>query len=256
MHERRNLIAILAFCASVVWVCFAWLVAPDYAPNLPPGVATHQWLSLGVTIIMLALLVYYLKFEDKLPDDLARVTAGNYLEREGLCFMPVVRVREDKAGHLLAEISLYYQNRYSGECEVVIHMRPANHGFASHRGAPDVHFAFRCPGGGFGVVHQPVGVPPEHQGEVVEVLIGAAVRYPKTHGTELRSHRGQRCGTFNVDWELAYRQTQHELGGEIVLRDPATIHLTMPEGVAAGVSRAEFTVESLDAHAEARRAVG
>lgn len=256
MHERRNLIAILAFCISLGWLFFAWLVAPDYAPDLPPGLGVHQWASTGTAVALLALLLYYLKFEDKLPDDLARITAGHYLEREGLCFMPVMRVREDDRGHLLAEISLYYQNRYGNECEVVIHMRPANHGFASHRGASDIHFAFRCPGGGFGVVHQPVGVPTEHQGEVVEVQIAAAVRYPKTHGTELRSHRGSPCGTFNVDWELAYRQTQHELGGEIILRDPATIHLTMPEGVAAGIARAEFTVETLTSPGEARRAVG
>ncbi|MBX3364848.1 MAG: hypothetical protein KF866_08800 [Phycisphaeraceae bacterium] len=255
MHERRDTLVIVCFCVALAWAFFAWLIAPDYYKHLYPSVGVHQSLSLGVSLVLLAALVYYLKIQDKLPDRLGPLTAGHYLEQDGLCFMPLVRVREDGQGHLLAEISLYYQNRYSNECEAVIHLRPVQQAFYSHKGARDVHFAFRCLGGEFGVVHQPVAVPAEFEGEGVEVLVGAAVRYPKTHGSVLRSRRGEPCGTFHVDWEKAYRQSRHELGGEIELKNPAKIHLAMPERVAHSLTRSEFVVETLDAP-EVKRAVG
>lgn len=251
MHERRDTAIIVLFCLAATWALFSWLIAPDYVKGLPPSVSFHQTLSSAVTLILLAALIYFLKVQDKLPDRLSRLTAGHYLEQDGLCFMPLVRVRQDGRGHNIAEISLYYQNRFGGECEAVIHMRPKDRAFFSHRGAADVHFAFRCDGGGFGVVHQPVAVRTECQGEAVEVLVAAAVRYPKTHGSVLRSRKGEPCGTFSVDWEQAYRQSKHELGGEIDLHDPTLLHLAMPEGVAHDIARSEYVVENLGAaHAQ------
>ncbi len=95
----------------------------------------------------------------------------------------------------------------------------------------------------------------EFEGEGVEVQVAAAVRYAKTPGTMLRSKKGEPCGTFQVDWEKAYRQSRHELCGEIALDHPTTIHLAMPEGVTHSVSRTEFVVETLDAP-ELKRAAG
>ncbi len=129
MHERRDMFVITAFCVALAWAFFAWLIAPDYFKNLYPTVQVHQTLSAGIALVLLAALVYYLKIQDRLPDKLSPLTAGHYLEQDGLCFMPLVRVREDGHGHLVAEISLYYQNRFGNDCEAVIHLRPMQQAF-------------------------------------------------------------------------------------------------------------------------------
>jgi len=243
-HQKTFWAALLVLVSG--WGVFAWLVAPDYVPSLRPSVAAHQWSSLGVAGLAGVGAIYCLKIRDRLPDELARTAGGMCFEQDGLCFCPVVRVRERRAGLPHAEICLYYQSRYSGPCEAVVHLRPKVAGaFYSHRGARDLHFAFRCGPGGFGVVHQPVAVPEAHQGKSVEVLLAAAVRWPKTHRAKLRSRCGQPVGWFAVDWQLAYRQSEHELGGELELHDPASVTLRMPDGVVADLKRAEYFIEPL-----------
>lgn len=248
MHERRNMALVVLLCLAVLWAAFAWVVAPDYAASIKPSLAFHQNAALGVSLVLVAAVVYVLKFQDKLGDDLAHVAGGRYYEQDGLCFMPLVRITKTKKGHQRAEISLYYQNRYRGMCEAVIHIRPSNRAFFSHHGARDIHFAFQARPGAFGVIHQPIAVGTEHQGEVIEVQIAAVVRFPKTRGQRLRSHEGMPVGTFQVDWALAYRQTEHELGGDIELIKPAVLHMTMPESVLHDIERGEYTKETI-AHA-------
>jgi len=243
---RRTLFSVLLI-VSLGWGVFAWAVAPDYLPNVAPSVTAHQWASLGMLGLLGFGSLYEFKLRDQLRDQLSAVTGGVFYEQDGLCFMPLVRVREGDGEKRRAEICLYYQNRFSGPCETVVHLRPTVAGaFYSHRGARDLHFAFRCPPGGFGVIHQPVAVPESHQGESVPVQLAAAVRWPNTHRKQLRSKKGQPVGWFAVDWQLAYRQSKHELGGEIELHEPATIHLTMPERVVTDVKRAEYFNEPLE----------
>lgn len=252
MRETQQNVLIAAVILSMMWAIFAWLIAPDYAQSLGTSAAVHEWGSAGALILSLGAFVYYTRLKDKLGDELAKVTAGHYFERDGLCFMPVVRVRPSKASMGLsrpdrAEISLYYQSRFAGPCEAVIHIRPKERAFWSHKGARDVHFAFRVPPGGFGVIHQPIAVDEQFEGEPVEIEIAAATNWPKTHRERLRSRQGTPVGTFEVDWALAYRQSKHELCGEIELHDPATMHLTMPEHVSHEVSKSEYTNETLKA---------
>lgn len=246
MHEYRNFTLIVLFCLATLWGFFAWLVAPNYFQSIQPSLAAHQYASISAFALLGGVLVYVLKFEDRMDDRLQEVTMGRYYEQDGLCFVPVVRVQPTKSGNR-AEISLYYQNRYSGTAEAVIHMRPPEKAFYSHRGARDVHFAFRCQPGAFGVIHQPVAVPHQFQGEIVEVELAAAVRWPFGKGDQLRSHRGEAVGTFDVDWAVAYRQSRHELGGEIELKNPAKIRLTLPELVEEDIARAEYINETLAA---------
>lgn len=245
MHERRDTALIVLLCLALAWAVFAWVIAPDHASGIRPSVDFHKHASLGVSLVMVAAAVYFIKIKDKLDDDLASVSGGRYYEQDGLCFIPLVRIATDKQGRQRAEISLYYQNRYSGVCEAVIHMRPDHSAFFSHRGARDVHFAFQARPGAFGVIHQPVAVDKAHQGEQVGVKVAAAVRYPKTRGQQLRSRTGMPVGSFQVDWALAYRQTDHELGGEIELHDPVTLHLTMPDSVLDDIDRGEYIKETI-----------
>ncbi len=243
MHERRNLVVTLLLIASSAWGFYVWLVAPAIpSPIPPPGALFHRVVTAGVVFVLAGMLFYAYRIEEKLPDELGARTMGRMFERDGLCFMPMVRVAEAEGG-TRAEISLLFQSRYAGECEAVIHLRPEAGTMQSHAGGRDLHFAFRASEGAYGVVHQPVAVSPEAQGRAVRVEVAAAVRWIRARGEQLRSRRGMACGTFNVDWELAYRQSRHELGGEIELNDPASITLAMPERVASSINRGEYTVE-------------
>lgn len=244
MRERRKTIVIVLSCIALLWGLFAWIVAPDYARGVQPSVWFHQLASLGTLLLLGACLVYVLKIQDGAEDQLAKVTIGHYYERDGVCFWPLVRVQRTRDGQR-AEISLFYQARYSGMAEVVFHMRPEEGAFYSHRGGRDIHFAFHCDGGGYGVVHQPIAVPREFQGRTVTVCLAAAVRYPRSRGAQVRSREGTPVGTFDVDWALAYRQSRHELCGEIDLVDPATMTLTLPESVESDILRGEFVQETL-----------
>jgi len=247
MHERRNVILSVLFALACLWALFAFLIVPDHVPGIWPSPLFHKLASLGTGLVLGAFLVYAYKVEDRLDDPLGTITMGRYYERDGLCLAPLTRVTSDATGQARAEISLYYQSRYSGVCEAVIHLRPEGGAFHSHRGAHDVHFAFRCQPGGHGVVHQPIAVAREHQGEPVRVLMAAAVRWNRGKGEQVRSRRGLPCGTFDVDWALAYRQSRHELSGEIELIEPVAVRLTMPENVQSTIDRAEYVQETFSA---------
>lgn len=247
MRERTKSILIFLVSGALLWAAFAWIVAPDFARGIWPSVRFHQFASLGLLALCGAALVYVLYFRDQAEDHLSRITQDHRYERDGVCFWPLVRVRPTRDGGQQAEIALYYQARYSGMAEVVFHMRPHDGAFYSHRGGSDIHFAFHCEGGGFGVVHQPIAVPVEFQGRTIPVRLAAAVRYPRVRGSVVRSKSGQPVGTFDVDWALAYRQSRHELCGEIELISPATTHLTLPEGVETDILRGEFVQETLAA---------
>lgn len=249
MHERRNFVITLLFVGSLVWAIYAWISVAVFPalPHPPPSLLAHRVGSMVFAFGLGAVLVYAYRYEDRLDDSLAKRTMGQYYERDGLCFAPLMRVAHRPDGAQQAEISLYYQNRFDSPCEAVIHLRPPNGTFSSHKGARDVHFAFTVQPGAYGVIHQPIGVSHEHQGERVDVEMAAAVRWPRGHGDRLRSRVGHACGTFEVDWALAFRQSRHELGGEIELKSPARVALTLPEHVRTGVERAEYTIEVFDA---------
>jgi len=250
MHERQTMMVCVLFGIALIWAFFAWIILfaiPSIESGVPFGSSFHRYVSLGLLLLFGAWLVYQLKMRDRMDDRLGDMTMGRYFEQDGLCFMPLLRVVKKRDGSPQTEISLYYQNRFSGVCEAVIHLRPSDGAFFSHRGARDVHFAFRAAPGAFGVIHQPVGVKAEHQGEHIEALLAAAVRWPRSRGEQLRRKKGMNVGSFDVDWALAYRQSRHELGGEIELHDPVTMHLTMPQNVCTHVERSEFTNETIEA---------
>lgn len=243
MHEQRNAVLILLVCASVLWALLAWLIAPDYWPGIQPSLLFHQVASLSAGGVFGLWLARALMFEDRMDDELAKITAGRYFERDGLCFMPLMRVGRDGQ----TEISLYFQNRYNTSCEAVVQLRPPPRTFACSRGARDIHFSFIAEPGAYGVLHQPVGVAPKAQGETIEVQIAAAVRWPLGKGEAVRTQTGMPCGTLDVDWALAHRRSEHELNGEMILHDPAVVHLSIPIGASNKVKRTECTQETLSA---------
>jgi hypothetical protein len=226
VHEKRNFVMILILSGSIIWAVVAWVFLEDHAMLL-----SQRAMSLMLVVGLTAWLIYALKFEDKLPDHLRNVVGQFYYEADGLSFMPMVRVQQ---GGKSAELCVYYQNRYENPVEAIVHLRPPpqNESFVIHPGMRDVHFAFKADGGDFGVIHQPIAVPRNVQGEVIEVKMAAATWYPRSHGACLRRRAGMPCGTVLVDWVgNPLKIGVHEVSGDVPLTNPVTLHLAMPEHV-------------------------
>lgn len=224
MHETRNLIVIILLLACIVWAAIGWFVFD------PQGalIWVHRLVPTSAAVVLAIWCFYALNIEDKLPDYLARqVGTTMYFEADGLSFLPAIRVNEDGQ----AEVSLYYQNRYENYVQAIVHLRPPEDSFIIRPGMRDMHFAFKAEGGDFGVLHQPIGVPRHLQGDIIEIELAAATRFPRSHGLRLRRHEGLPCGTFRVDWMEAFKIGVHEVAGEIELEDPCKLHLSMPREV-------------------------
>jgi hypothetical protein len=231
MHETRNFVLVLLLVAAAIWCGIAWVFGPDDQTSL--------WAQrVAASIVLLALaawLLYALKFEDKLPDHLSGVVGDIYYGAEGLDFMPTVRHAQGQA-----ELCLYYQNRYENPAEVIVHLRPPDDSFIIRPGVRDVHFAFKAGGGDFGAIHQPIAIPEHLQGEVIEVRLAAASYYPRSQGARLRRRGGLPSGSLYVDWAgAAFKTGVHEVSGEIELKSPVTLHLSMPKGVNAFATGSE-----------------
>jgi len=225
MRENRNAILVLAVFIFFAWTFWAWFMFFPDPPN-PTGQSIQRIASTTLLALSALLLVKCMFFQDKLSDSLATYAGGIYYEVNGLCFIPVMR----KSGEQ-AYIHLYFENRFEGECCVIVHMKPPEDSIQHRPDARDIHFSFSVPGGGVGVVKQPVAVHPRLQGAVVDVQVAAAVNYPHSHGDQLRSHTGLPCGTFDVDWGETFRIGARELLGDIQLENPITIHLPIPRDV-------------------------
>ncbi len=232
MRESRNAILVVIMLITGIWAAWAWL------PKPPDMAASTIWTHKGIATFLFLVASFYLfwslRFEDRLPDHLAEHTGGIYYERNGLCLMPVMRKEGDRA-----YLCIYYQNRYDSPVEAIVHLRPPENSIQHRPDASDIHFAFICPGGGVGLIQQPVAVHPKLQGQIVDVKLAAAVNYRHNRGQLLRSHTGLHCGTFNVDWGINFRTGFHELSGEIELHDPATVHLPIPREVSNRITSNE-----------------
>lgn len=224
MHETRNFFIIVLLIIASLWGLAAWFVMADPFGSAGGEVWAQRITATAAAVILAALTWYALRVEDKLPDHLGDTVGPVYFEADGLSFMPAVRVREDGQ----AELQVYYQNRYENYCLAIVHLRPPRDGFIVRPGAHDLHFVFKADGGEFGVLHQPIAVPIHLRGEVIEVELAAATRFPRSHGVVLRKHEGLPCGSLTVDWDQAFRVGVHEVSSELELVDPCTLHLSMP----------------------------
>lgn len=224
MREKRNFIMILLLVASLAWAVYAWFLYPQHMMLL-----SQKIMSSGLVIALSIWLFYALRIQDKMPDHLREVVGPRYYDADGISFMLMIRVEKSQA-----ELRVYYQNRYENPVEAIIHLRPPppEESFVIRPGMRDVHFAFKSGGGAFGVIHQPIAVPHHVQGDVVEVKMAASSWYPRSHGQRLRRNTGMLCGTLVVDWGgNPLKAGVHEVGDEVRLTNPVTMHLAMPNGV-------------------------
>jgi hypothetical protein len=227
MHEKRNFILVLIFAVVTIWTINAWMASGPIGQG-DGGIWTQRVISMAIMLGLGGFLIRALWFVDRLQDQLAEAVGSIYYETDGVCFMPLVRL--DASG--AAELRLYYQNRFENPAQVVVHLRPQGECFSVGTGCQDIHIAFTCGGGDFGVIHQPIRVPADLRGEVIDLELAATSRYPRSHGGRLRSHEGMPCGTVRVDWVGApFRLGVHETSDEMELVDPVRIHLAIPRAV-------------------------
>ena len=60
-----------------------------------------------------------------------------------------------------------------------------------------------------------------------------------------RTRHGNPGGTFDVDWAIAFRLSEHELSGEFGLKNPADVSFVLPDNVAESIGRSEYKHEIL-----------
>jgi hypothetical protein len=224
MRELRTVALIGLLLAGLVWAVLAWGFTSHANPTQSD--ITQRWVSVSITGGSGLFLLYFAMAAPKAKDELREVTGGRYFEADGVCFMPLVRLNRGRA-----EISLYYQNHHENPAKVIVHLRPPENTIKMREGARDIHFAFVAAGRAFGVIHQPIGVSKKVQGQVVDVELAAATWFSRGAGSRIRRSRGMPCGTLDVDWGSAMRTLDHEVAGEMNLKDPSTLHLAMPQGV-------------------------
>ncbi|MCA9291930.1 MAG: hypothetical protein KDA25_12430 [Phycisphaerales bacterium] len=235
MHDRRNLVLVCVFMVALVWTIASWFVLG--ADTV--GLWQQKFLSVGLTLGLAAFLAYAFTAEDKLPDHLGEAVGEVYYDADGICFMVTVRQHDE-----VAYLSVYYQNRYENPAHAIIHLRPPADSFCIRPGWGDVHVAFMCDGGDFGVIHQPIGVPTHLQGDIVNIGLAAASYYPRSHGGCLRRRAGLPCGSLLADWRGGGLRTGvYDVSDEIPLRDPVTLHLSMPTGVATTIEDRDSWVQ-------------
>jgi hypothetical protein len=169
-------VTLVAWCAQVGRADVLWAVRLG-TPMV--GVAVGWWFRKS------------LHRPEKLEDLLARLAPG-YLEREGLCFMPVL---ETEGG--CCRMSIYFQNRYSGHASAQVEVRPPMKtlGLGRHP-LPTVAVQVECPGAAFGVIRVPFPIPDKYQGRRMQFEMGADARYPARRGELLRFRSGKGVGSI------------------------------------------------------------
>jgi len=163
-----------------------WAVRASPAEH---GIWWIRFVSLGICLISLSLLIWSATFKDKAPDYLARI-CPKYFERDGFCFGIGPEV-EGNQGRL----SFYYQNRYERPCEGTIWLAPTKVAFKDISGLPEFKVEIGCAGGEFGKKSCACGLPLRFRGETILWDVAAQSKYPNGRGKLLRVRDGIRVGT-------------------------------------------------------------
>ncbi|HTU26897.1 MAG TPA: hypothetical protein VMF30_15935 [Pirellulales bacterium] len=123
------------------------------------------------------------------PDYLRHVSQP-YFNRDGFCFVVRPRVH-DGVCHLV----VHFQNRWAGDCEARIALRPARGFWMVRPPAPPVVLNIECGGGAFGVALCPLALPKEVQGKELPFEVGACASFPEGKGYAVRESAGTALGT-------------------------------------------------------------
>jgi hypothetical protein len=183
--------------------------------------------STTLAVLILGILVWAALRKDKAPD-LLRELVRRPFGQAGFCFAIIPAARDGTR-----YLDLYYQNRYARACRAVVVLKPVR-GFFLNR--PDLACfspAIDCPGGAFGVITLPWGIPQQFQGQKQWIDVAADVSYPGGRGRMLRFKDGLTVGSGGSAG-AAWRMTLTigaALAGHIHLTRPAQLRLKLPTGV-------------------------
>jgi hypothetical protein len=225
MRESIKAVCVVTFMVAAVVAALAWF---EDRPN------EKTWLIRGTSSVVAmasiaGFLIIHLK-KDKVPDLLGQ-QFSSYFERNGLCF-----VLSPVAINGVCLWRLFFQNRFERECTGRVAIRPVQ--FVG-RAEKLAEFDFDCPGGAYGVVTTPVGLPVTLQGKIVKFDIGADVEYPHGKGKMLRFRDGMllRSNSDFIDTFARTTTVLGLLGGMIIWHRPARLRVTLPSDVAIALRR-------------------
>ncbi|QDU88092.1 hypothetical protein Pla175_14630 [Pirellulimonas nuda] len=152
---------------------------------------------------------------------------GKYLDRGGLCFGFAFGVNDGAA-----TLNLFFQNRFDRPCETVVALRQVP-GWMEVNDQNEVQVSFACPGGAFGVVEIPFGVPQQFQGKTQKYYVGASTMFPEGKGVQLR-FRNALPVRSDLQMQSGMREGVAVGGaalGMIAIVGKETVELTFPENV-------------------------
>jgi hypothetical protein len=221
MGESKKAICVLVLMAAVIAASVAWI---DDRPNRTTWL--FRTIPVAIAIIAVVVLLWAHWRRDLAPDLLAQ-QVGRYFERNGFCFHVLPTSVEGKCVFLLL-----FQNRYEGRCTARIVLRPVTFTGAHER---LVDMSVECPGAGFGVAKQEVGLPAKLQGKKVSFDVGADVEYPEGKGKMLRFKDATvlRRNTKFVDVFARTTSLLGLLGGHVIFHRPVRVKYALPDSMAA-----------------------
>lgn len=236
MPEWIKAIAAIAMIFAAVAAFGCWVVEVK-------AVTPVVWaLRIGLTCAALGsftLLLWSCLRKDKVPDFLRPIVKRPF-EQSGFTFAIVPSVRD-----ATCVLDIYYQNRFARGCQATVVLQPARGFFLTKADLAALSIPIDCPGGGFGVVRVPWGIPIHLHGTRQTLDVAARVRYPHGQGALLRFRDGLVVGSAKADWHSALT-VGALLTGALVLSRPAKFQLTLPVDVQEFVpSDAPINAETL-----------
>jgi hypothetical protein len=195
-------LVILAFVICIFAFFAVWIIPLIWIVPGPTSTTLWGWrIGLGMGIIATGFILCRADArKEKLPDLLAKTISdfqyegdyleGDYFERDGLCFAPVVQVKDG-----VCWIAMFFQNRYARPCTARVELRKS---WIGPKNLPPINADLSCPGGAFGVCRFPYAVPAQCQGRRCWFEVYATTSYPEGKGELLRFHSPRQAGEAAV----------------------------------------------------------
>lgn len=174
---------LLAVCAAGAAV----FLFPPLA--FPHDDSPFNWIPFAivaaVAVATSAVLIWSFFRKDRAPDFL-RLLRGRLLERRGMCYVITPAVR----GNVFT-LQVHFQNRYAGDCSALLQIQPATQFVTGRRrDLRPLTIEFHCPGGAFGIVVIPWGIPSAYQGKRQKLDLTGDTAYLTSRQRLLRIRSG------------------------------------------------------------------
>ncbi|MCK9463723.1 MAG: hypothetical protein M0R80_29235 [Proteobacteria bacterium] len=226
MSELRKALLVIIFIAGLIAALLLLYFADEKHDSLLWVLAISSGLlSIGAFSWLLVGLLR--REEEKLPDFLGEKFL-NWFDQDGLSFT----VRADEVDGVFC-LHVWFQSRRDRRCRAVVALRPGrrNKGF----GNPKIEF--EAPPAAFGCASLPIAVGSEFQGRDIALNIGASVSWPDGNGKLVRFQEGMEVGSApGIDRRDRMFMAGAAMSGGFGFVIPATITLSVPEGVASTIS--------------------